>query len=77
VRVGEILVYRKTIQYIAKLIQGHFADNPTLTVAQLRDLLHTSRKVALPLLEHFDLHKYTIREGDNRRPGPKLNNLSE
>ncbi len=77
VRVGEILVYRKTIQYIAKLIQQHFAANPTLTVAQLRDLLDTSRKVALPLLEYFDLHKYTVRDGDMRRPGPKLGNLSE
>jgi selenocysteine-specific elongation factor len=77
VRVGEILVYRKTIQYIARLIQQHFAANPTLTVAQLRDLLNTSRKVALPLLEYFDLHKYTVREGDNRRPGPKIRDLSE
>jgi selenocysteine-specific elongation factor len=77
VRVGDILVYRKTIQYIAKLIQQHFAANPTLTVAQLRDLLNTSRKVALPLIEYFDLHKYTIRDGDNRRPGPKLRDLSE
>ncbi len=77
IRVGETLVYRKTIQYIAKLIQEHFAANPTLTVAQLRDMLNTSRKVALPLLEYFDLHKYTVREGDNRRPGPKLKNLSE
>lgn len=77
VRVGEILVYRKTIQYIAKLIQSHFTANPTLTVAQFRDLLNTSRKVALPLLEYYDLHKYTIRTGDVRHPGPKLRDLSE
>ncbi len=77
VRIGEILVYRKTIQNIAGLIQKHFAANPTLTVAQLRDLLATSRKIALPLLEYFDLHKYTIRDGDTRRPGPKLRDLSE
>lgn len=77
VRIGEILVYRKTIQNIAVLIHKHFAANPTLTVAQLRDILATSRKVALPLLEYFDLHKYTIRDGDLRRPGPKLRDLSE
>jgi selenocysteine-specific elongation factor len=77
VRIGEILVYRKTIQNIAKLIQKHFSANPTLTVAQLRDILATSRKVALPLLEYFDLHKYTVRDGDIRRPGPKLRDLSE
>ena len=77
IRVGEILVYRKTIQYIAKLIQQHFTANPTITVAQLRDLLGTSRKVALPLLEYYDLHKYTVRDGDIRRPGPKIRDLSE
>jgi selenocysteine-specific elongation factor len=77
IRIGDTLVYRKTIQYIARLIQQHFSANPTLTVAQLRDMLNTSRKVALPLLEYFDLHKYTVREGDNRRPGPKLRDLSE
>jgi selenocysteine-specific elongation factor len=77
VRVGDILVYRKTIQNIAKVIQQHFVANPTLTVAQLRDLLATSRKIALPLLEYYDLHKYTVRDGDVRRPGPKLRDLSE
>lgn len=77
VRVGEILVYRKTIQNIVKVIQRHFAASPTLTVAQLRDLLATSRKIALPLLEYYDLHKYTVRDGDVRRPGPKIHDLSE
>lgn len=77
VRIGEMCVYRKTIQYIAKVIQRHFAENSTLTVAELRDLLATSRKVAVPLMEYLDLHKYTVREGDVRRQGPKLQDLSE
>ncbi len=77
VRVGEMHVYRKTIQNIIRLIQAHFRQHPTLTVAELRDLLGTSRKVALPLLEYFDMHKYTTREGDIRRPGLKLEDLSE
>ena len=72
VRVGDMHVYRKTIQYITELIQQHFQHNATLTVAQLRDMLNTSRKVALPLIEYLDMHKYTIRDGDLRRPGPKL-----
>ncbi len=46
-------------------------------MAQFRDLLNTSRKVALPLLEYFYMDKYTIREGDVRRPGQKIKNLSE
>jgi selenocysteine-specific elongation factor len=77
IRVGELYVYRKTIQNIVKLIQNHFQKQPTLTVAELRDMLNTSRKVALPLLEYFDLHKYTIRDGDIRRSGLKIKDLSE
>jgi selenocysteine-specific elongation factor len=77
VKVGELIVYRKTMQYIAKVIQQHFAEHGTLTVAELRNELNTSRKVALPVLEYFDVHKYTIREGDIRRKGKDIIDLSE
>jgi selenocysteine-specific elongation factor len=77
VKVGEIHVYRKTIQNIVILIQQHFVNHPTLTVGELRDLIGTSRKVILPLLEYLDLHKYTKREGDIRRQGGKMMNISE
>ena len=65
------------MQYIVEVIHRHFKENSTLTVAELRDLLNTSRKVSLPLLEYLDMHKYTVREGDIRRPGLKIRNLSE
>jgi len=77
VRLGEIHVYRKTIQYTVRVIQEYFQREGTITVAQIRDLLATSRRIAVPLLEYLDLHKYTIRSGDIRRPGPKLRNFSE
>lgn len=76
-RIGGIHVYRKTIQYIVEVIQRHFQANPTLTVAELRDLLNTSRKFALPVMEYLDMHKYTTRDGDLRRAGPKIKDLSE
>ena len=77
VRLPGVHVYRKTIQYIGAIIQRHFESNDTLSVAELRDLLNTSRRLALPLLEYYDSHKYTHREGDVRRPGPALKNFSE
>lgn len=82
-RDGEILrlpgvhVYRKTIQYIGAIIHQHFQTNTTLSVADLRDKLNTSRRVAIPLMEYFDANKYTVRDGDLRRPGPLLKNFSE
>jgi selenocysteine-specific elongation factor len=36
----------------------------SVSLAQLRDELHTSRKFAQALLEHFDSEKLTIRRGD-------------
>ncbi len=36
-------------------------------MAQLRDVLGTSRKYALPLMEHFDSIGFTLRDGDVRR----------
>lgn len=77
VRVGSIHVYRKTMQYIVKVMQRHFSSHQTLSVAELRDLLNTSRKFSLPLMEYMDMNKYTVREGDLRRIGPKLKDLSE
>ncbi|MBP1763917.1 MAG: selB [Firmicutes bacterium] len=77
VRLGDIVVYRKTIQYIAKIIQQHFAEKTTLTVAELRDKLNTSRKFALAILDFLDMHKYTIRDGDVRRKGREVKYLSE
>lgn len=43
-----------------------------LTVAEFRDLLGTSRKYALPLLDYFDTQRWTRRTGDERVAGPAL-----
>lgn len=77
IKVGDYFVYSKTMQYIVQVIHRHFLEKQTLTVAELRDILNTSRKTAVPLLEYMDMHKYTTREGDVRRPTPKILNLSE
>jgi selenocysteine-specific elongation factor len=37
-----------------------------MTAAEFRDILGTSRKYAVPLLEWLDVHGVTIRNGDFR-----------
>ena len=44
----------------------------SLTVAQARDLLGSSRKYVLAILAHFDAEGVTRRRGDERFPGPRL-----
>ncbi|MGQ0745008.1 MAG: selenocysteine-specific translation elongation factor [Acidimicrobiales bacterium] len=48
-----------------------------LTVAQVRDLLGTTRRHVLPLLAHLDAHAATRRQGDFRVAGPKLAALAD
>lgn len=76
-RVGDLVLAKATIEYVAGVVRNHFAANPTISVGELRDMLETSRKVALPLIEFFDQQKYTIRDGDARRAGPRLPDKSE
>lgn len=47
-------------------VRGHFAANPTLSLAETRDLFGTSRKYAQAFLEHLDALRITRRNGDTR-----------
>lgn len=60
IQVYTIWIYRKSMQYSMGLIHKHFKKNETITMEQLRDILKTSRKVALILLKYLDMNKYTV-----------------
>jgi selenocysteine-specific elongation factor len=47
-------------------IRHHLAEHRTLTVAAARDVLGSSRRYVLPLLEGLDAQKITRRVGDDR-----------
>ena len=49
-----------------RLITEKLASGPGLTVAEIRDLLGTTRKYAVPLCEYLDRIGVTRREGDLR-----------
>ena len=50
-----------------RLVSARLADGSTMTVADLRTLLSTSRKFAVPLAEYLDRTGLTARSGDLRR----------
>ena len=68
VRVNES-IYLSAVAYdkMIHTLKTFFAKKPDLTVAEFRDLLNTSRKYALPFLEHLDAAKVTLRLGDVRK----------
>jgi selenocysteine-specific elongation factor len=52
---------------VKSAIQEYLLKRNELTPAAFRDLLGTSRKYTIPLLEYLDREGITIRVGDVRR----------
>jgi selenocysteine-specific elongation factor len=61
------------IERVADLLRDRLSDEPEgVTVADVRDMLDTSRKYVLALLAYFDNNGRTRRRGDYRIAGPRL-----
>jgi selenocysteine-specific elongation factor len=54
---------------LRRKVKERLADGSTMTMADLRDLLGTTRKYAVPIGEYLDRIGLTRREGDLRRLG--------
>lgn len=62
------VVFRKQdYERLIELVRDHFRHEATLTAAQFRDQLGTSRRYVLAFLEHLDAIGMTLREGDLRK----------
>ncbi len=59
--------HKEVYERVAGVVKAHFAEHETLTLAELRDALGTSRKFALAVLEYLDRNRVTKKEGDFRR----------
>lgn len=71
VRIGDtILLDRAAYGEALRRIVGHLHAHERLTVAEARDLLGTSRKYMVAILEHCDERRVTRRLGDDRVLGP-------
>ena len=62
----QLCIGREAYELAVEKAKAHFAAHDTLTLAELRDALGTSRKYALALLEYFDRNRMTRKEGDYR-----------
>jgi len=67
----EIYLHSDAEATMCRLIGERLQTGPGLTVAEIRDLLGTTRKYAVPLCEYLDRIGVTKREGDLRVAGPK------
>ncbi len=64
---ADLAFARGAFDRVQTAIEGHLRDRGTITVGEARDLLGTSRKYALAVLEYLDRHHVTRRVGDERR----------
>ena len=69
----KISVSRKAYQGALDIARGWFGEHDEMTLAEYRDLLKTSRKYALALLDDFDRERYTKKVGDTREKGVMMN----
>lgn len=70
----EVAFRKQDYEKMVEVVQRHFEREETLSAAQLRDLLNTSRRYVLAFLEHLDSQGVTMREGDVRKARKALYN---
>lgn len=71
IQLSSDVVYRANdYAQIMDSLQRFLRENGTITAGQARDLLHSSRKYAIALLEHLDELRITRRIGDERTLNP-------
>jgi len=67
IKIDESMYFSKAaIDKGQRILSEYFAREKELSLATARDLLNTSRKYALPLIEYFDRIHFTRRVGDSR-----------
>ncbi len=66
IRVGDALYPAPELTEIRRKLETALRRDKQITMASFRDLIGTSRKYAVPLLEWFDATGVTIRSGDYR-----------
>lgn len=66
VKVGDQLYRGNQVREIHERVERFVSEHGRMTMAEFRDLIGTSRKYAVPLLEWFDGRGITVRSGDFR-----------
>jgi selenocysteine-specific elongation factor len=68
IRVTTDLYYLSTtVDRVRAVLKKYLADKSEISAASFRDLIGSSRKYTIPLLEYFDREGVTVRIGDIRR----------
>ncbi len=61
-----IYLHKELLETMKQQVVKFLTEKKEITIAEFRDLVKTSRKFAVPLMEYFDTQKVTQRVGDKR-----------
>lgn len=62
----ELYLHCQHVERAQELLREHINRQGSINLGEARDLLNSTRKFVLPLLEYFDHTKFTRRVGDQR-----------
>jgi selenocysteine-specific elongation factor len=62
-------VHQEALESAKAVVVQLFAQKPSFSTMAFRDALGVSRKYAVPLLDHLDKLRFTVRSGHDRTPG--------
>ncbi len=67
-----LLFHNNAFVKLLELLRDFFQSNNQISVTEFKDLIGSTRKHAIPLLEYLDNREITQRDGDARKAGPNL-----
>lgn len=73
----QICVHQDVYRDVCRKLCAYLAGHETIALADFRDLMGTSRKYALAVLEYYDKNKILKKEEDLRRPGMNFRDISQ
>ena len=68
---GEIIFSRKNYNSLLEKLDNYFKKNNILNIKEFKDMINSTRKYAVPLLEYLDKQKITFRFENGRKYNKK------
>jgi selenocysteine-specific elongation factor len=69
----ELVIDCDALENLRKSLTDYFGKHPAVRISEIREHWSMTRKHAIPIFEFFDRQQVTVRDGDLRLPGPRLN----
>jgi len=60
------IIHQNALEKAKIILKNDLSEKKEITVSEYRQILNSSRKYTLPILQYFDTIKFTKRIGDKR-----------